>query len=480
MSRLTSSLRLRLIVLFSSLIFLLCFLFIQFYCRHAYSSAKKLVGERLACIAAVGATRIDGDLLATLRKPQDMDSPTYRRIKEILLEIRDAAGLWETYTIFKEGNILKFLVDADIDHPALLGEQVKVDPEMLTAFEAPSYNKDFTSDKWGVYLSGFAPVRDKKNYVVGILGVDARANKVAKSLSHLKKRAYVMSLAVFVASIVIGILMSNHITRPIHSLMEGLERVKGGEFGVRIKSKRPDELGKLVDSFNEMSQGLKEKEAIRHAFERYVPREIAHQIMKSPDSLSLDGERRRITILFGDIRGFTKLTQSMEPEDIVSILNRYFSDMVSIIFKYEGTLDKFIGDGLMAIFGAPVISGNEEQRAVRAALEIQQSSGELSTEFQDKYPDFPELSIGIGIHTGYAIVGNIGSKERMEYTAIGEVVNVASRLVDRAKKGQILLSKETLWPVRNIVEARPMMTQINEKDVEVYQVLDLIEKKGGQ
>jgi len=193
-----------------------------------------------------------------------------------------------------------------------------------------------------------------------------------------------------------------------------------------------------------------DKKRIRGLFGRYVEPKVVNKILDGgKDSVKLGGERRNISVLFVDIRGFTPLSEKCEPEEIVEILNRYLDLTSKSIFNNLGTLDKFIGDATMAIFNAPLDLEDHAFMAVQAAWEMKQGADELQKELLEKYGR--SVQFGIGINTGYAVVGNIGSKMRMDYTAIGDTVNTSARLESNAKAGQILMSKATYELVKDRV-----------------------------
>jgi adenylate cyclase len=172
-----------------------------------------------------------------------------------------------------------------------------------------------------------------------------------------------------------------------------------------------------------------------------MPEYVVKQLLEKPDSFKLGGVNQTITVLFADIRGFTALSENENPEKVVGLLNRFFTAMSEIIFEHGGTLDKYLGDGLMALFGAPTASKTDADNAVKTAIDLQKRITQLNTELLAE--GFPEVSVGIGLHTGVATVGYIGSEQRSEYTAIGDTVNLASRLESNAEGGQILISEAT-------------------------------------
>jgi len=186
---------------------------------------------------------------------------------------------------------------------------------------------------------------------------------------------------------------------------------------------------------------LAREEIARANYGRFMPEYVVKQLLNNPDSFKLGGINQTVTILFADIRGFTAFSERENPEKVVGLLNRYFSAMSEIIFAHGGTLDKYIGDGLMAIFGAPTATPEDAKNALKTAVTMQRRLTTLNRELESE--GFSRINVGIGLHTGLATVGYIGSDRRSEYTAIGDTVNLASRLESNASGGQILVSDAT-------------------------------------
>jgi len=189
-----------------------------------------------------------------------------------------------------------------------------------------------------------------------------------------------------------------------------------------------------------------EKQRIKELFQRYVAPTVVNRLLSDPRQVALGGERREVTVLFADIRGYTALAEQMSPEKLVTLLNDYLALMIEAVFRYEGTLDKFMGDAVMAFFNAPEPQPDHALRAVRAAQAMQ----DAILAHRQRHPHETPISYGIGIHTGEAVVGNIGAQV-MNYTVIGDAVNVAQRLQAGAAAGQILLSERTYQLVQDCV-----------------------------
>ncbi|MDW8237234.1 MAG: adenylate/guanylate cyclase domain-containing protein, partial [Aquificaceae bacterium] len=194
----------------------------------------------------------------------------------------------------------------------------------------------------------------------------------------------------------------------------------------------------LMFSLSELQAGK-----VKKAFSSYLSPELLELVIKNPDSLKLGGQKRYVTVLFSDLRGFTSMSEKLEPEALVNILNKYLEPMTLIVLEEKGMLDKYIGDAIMAIFNAPVDLSDHPARACKSALRMLEKLQELNVGFRESFGI--ELSIGVGINTGYAVVGNMGSSVRFDYTAIGDTVNTASRLegLNKFYKTSVIISEST-------------------------------------
>ena len=194
-------------------------------------------------------------------------------------------------------------------------------------------------------------------------------------------------------------------------------------------------------------QGLAEQLEVRNSFirktfGRYLTNEIVDSLLESPKGLEMGGDRRKVTMLMSDLRGFTPLSERLTPEQVITILNRYFETMTDVIEKYQGTIDAFIGDAILILFGAPVWNENDSQRAVACAVAMQLAM--VSVNEGNKREGYPEISMGIGINTGEVVVGNIGSEKHAKYSVVGPHINLTSRIESYTTGGQILISESTL------------------------------------
>ena len=216
---------------------------------------------------------------------------------------------------------------------------------------------------------------------------------------------------------------------------------------------------------------LAREEVARANYSRFLPEYVVKQMLENPESFKLGGVNQTITILFADIRGFTSISEHAPPEKVVGLLNRYFSAMTDIIFAHGGTLDKYLGDGLMALFGAPTTTPEDASNALNTAVAMQRRI--LGINMELRQDGLPEIGVGIGLHTGEVTVGYIGSERRSEYTAIGDSVNTASRLESNAKGGEILLSDATAKAARSRYKLKardPITVKNREQPVVLWEV----------
>jgi len=309
---------------------------------------------------------------------------------------------------------------------------------------------------------------------VGALYLGFSKHSINVALARARNEALLITCIMVAVGIGGAVGLATLLSRPIFKLVEGTRAIAAGNFHVALKVPSRDEIGVLTESFNQMARSLREKEMIKRAFTRYVAREVVEEILKDPESMVLRGERREVTVLFCDVRGFTPLSERLSPEEVVLLLNDFYTLMIETTFKHDGPLDKFMGDAVMAIFGAPIAHPDHSARAVLTALAMREGIAGLNDKRAKQGKE--GVKIGIGVSAGEAVAGTVGTEERMEYTVIGDSVNLAARLESNAKPGQILISQRTWDRVKGVVEVRPLgpiKVKGKEEQVEVYEVLGL-------
>ncbi|MBI4738887.1 GAF domain-containing protein [Candidatus Woesearchaeota archaeon] len=217
-----------------------------------------------------------------------------------------------------------------------------------------------------------------------------------------------------------------------------------------------------------------EKSALKGVFQRYVSPEVIEQMLNEPEKDYMKVQRHDVSVLFSDLRGFTALSEQLSPEKITALLNEHFDAMTQCILRHRGTLDKFVGDEVMAFFGAPIHQEAHARKAIKAALDMQHAQTDLEKKWKK---EGITVRIGIGINTGDAVIGNIGCSVRTDYTVIGDAVNIAARLCSAAAGGQILISEETYQEVKKSVKVEklpPIQVKGKSKPIPIYSVIGLL------
>jgi len=257
----------------------------------------------------------------------------------------------------------------------------------------------------------------------------------------VKREAFKIAGRILSVALFLIFVFSITLTTPIENLAELSNRVAKGDFSVKASVKSRDEVGQLGEAFNHMIEGLLERDKVKSMFSKFHGSSVTEDLLKG--DLQLGGSKKTVTVFFSDIRDFTKFSEGHTPEEVVEMLNEYFHVMVKIINDHGGVVDKFIGDAIMAVWGAPNTSEQDSHNAVKACLMMRQALEKLNElrAARNKVP----IKIGMGLHRGEAISGTIGSEERMEYTVIGDTVNQASRIEASTKAfGTDLLLSEGL------------------------------------
>jgi adenylate cyclase len=241
------------------------------------------------------------------------------------------------------------------------------------------------------------------------------------------------------ASVLVAALVSKRVTLALQILRDGVRRVQGGDLGVQLEPRSSDEFGQLTQAFNDMTAGLRQRELLKTSFEKYVASPVVEGVIRN-EAPEVKSTRHEITVLFSDIAGFTKMVETESPEVLVPALNEYLGYLTDQIKRRSGTVDKFVGDAVMAIWGFEGKQEGDPVRACEAALGIQRRKTAQ-----------PGWVTRIGINTGDAIVGNIGSQNRLQYTAIGDMVNIAARLegLNKMFGTRILVSGSTFQGCRD-------------------------------
>lgn len=437
------------------------------------------------CVSSTTAALINADALEKIQKEEDVKTQSFKKIEEELKKALQANRRTNVYINFL------YTIRPDPEHPGqfLAIVDPEPDPEKVSAFGIVDENifsnqllehlnqhyspPHFISDQWGTWLSGFSPVYDAEGRYVATVRADITIDRYLDHLFHLQMLIFYSLGLALVCSILIATWMAKIVTSSLRVLMTSVHEIGKGNLEYKTSLKSGDEFEELAKELNKMTHGLLEKEHLKTNFARYVSHQVLEKILNLETPMQLKGERRKITVLFSDTQQFIELAKKMAPEKVISLLNEYFSEMFDIIFLYEGTLDKFMADALMVEFGAPLDDHLQEIHAVSSAIAMQKAFKRLALKWQQE--GYPLFEMGIGIHTGEAVVGNIGSEKHLSYTAIGDTVNVAARLqqVTKDLKTPILISESTYQGSKQKISATslgPMTLHGREEPVSVYAV----------
>jgi adenylate cyclase len=288
-------------------------------------------------------------------------------------------------------------------------------------------------------ISYLTPIRYKDLVTGHVLVTFSRRHIEEQFFSSIQKLTAIIIIMLLLA-ISLAVFLSRRITQPINELVNASIAIAEGDYSYRLHDKRHDEVGQLMQAFNDMAHGLLKKSQVENALSRYVSSNVAKQILNNLEQIELGGTHVRATVLFADIVGFTSLSETLTPHEVSEILNEYFTMVAKASNVYSGTVDKFIGDCAMLVFGVPEKDPQQHFHAVACAVLIQKATALLNQ--QRARRGKPEIHFRIGINTGNMLAGNMGSHDRMQYTVVGDAVNLASRLSNIAGADEILVQED--------------------------------------
>ncbi|MFW6210485.1 MAG: adenylate/guanylate cyclase domain-containing protein [bacterium] len=398
------------------------------------------------------------DLTLTILVNQAVQTPakpeTPSDIKKILNEIimSDFLGLEEKEKEkFKNEGILEaVIVDNKGKIAAASSKEKKIGENyfMPAGLQDVDKDNDFLVQEFEQngkkYFDVAVPIIErmgKKKFFVGKVHLKMSQAIIDKIVLTAAVKLVLITLLALIAGIILSVMLVSFLVKPIGFLVKGVRAIGEGRYDVQIKVKTRDELGELTTAFNSTAKSLKEKELLKGAFSTYVSNSVMEEVLKNPNKLSLHGKRVKATMLFTDIRGFTSMSENLQPEEVVSVINEYLTLQTDKVFKWAGLLDKFVGDCVMAVYGVPFPKEDDSYRAVRTAMDIRDGVNRLKA--IRKRRDQITVGIGLGVNTGDVVSGNMGSPQKMDYTVIGDNVNLAARLESNAPAGSVWVSEST-------------------------------------
>jgi len=406
-------------------------------------------------ITVTYASSVDAALLQEVEGDED----PYRvllaqRAQAVMAESPRVASMYILKATQSAGH-MAFVVDSDKRAaPAVFGQLYDItDYQVLSAgVVAPVVEAEPVSDAWGISLSGFAPIRDDKGAIIAVAGIDVDAARV----DLIRERMLLIALGVSGGALLLlvfaGIGVGRMLRNPMARIVAGTEAIAEGRLETRVGVQRADEFGVLGRHFDRMAEGLEERDFIRSMFGRYVSEDVAKKLLVDRRTGLLRGEERRVTVLFSDLRSYTTISERLGPTQVLGLMNQYIEAMNTVVAAHSGCVLEYLGDGLLAVFGAPEDLPGHEDLAVRCAIAMRLRLAELNpgwdadgTSEAWRAQGMDALSARIGVHTGSVVAGSIGSEIRMKYTILGDTVNVASRIegLNKELSTEVLLSHDT-------------------------------------
>jgi class 3 adenylate cyclase len=418
------------------------------------------VGTQLLNIARVAALQLDPRLHAEAAALRSPDSAAYRQLRPKLTAIQDETLLTTPITTLVDvqpATRSARLVIAS-SGPGQPGDVYPLAPELVepmgwTLGDGVARYTRVYRHQGGLWISAFAPILDPEGRPGGLLHVTYPVEIYLDRLHELRDTLLLATGMGALATLALGLVVLRRLTRPITRLTGGVARVAGGDLSQPLPVTSRDEVGRLTQAFNTMLEGLRQRDFIRSAFGRYVSPEVAQAILESPEGLRFGGTKRRVTVLMSDLRGYTRFAEQGDPAQVMEILNGYLARMAEVVIAHGGTINEFIGDAIFAVYGAPVAHADHAERAAATALAMQAALVEINAEHDRR--GLPRFEMGIGLHTGEAVVGNIGSEQRAKYAVVGSAVNVASRVESATVGGQVLMTAATRAELGALAQVGP-------------------------
>lgn len=321
------------------------------------------------------------------------------------------------------------------------------------------------------FVSYLLPLPTENGSAIALL--ERSLDKELAPYLRLERTYLFLAVTGLVISIAVGIWIARSVSQPVLQLSEGARKIGEGDYSHRVQVRTDDEIGLLANAFNHMSEGLAERDQVRDLLGKVVSPAVAAKLLRD---VVLGGEEREVTILFSDLRRFTSMSEARSPQEILEILNHYFTRMSAIVDEHGGVVDKYVGDAMMALFGAPVAGPDDADHAMETALGMSEALDELNRQWREQGRN--ALEVGIGINTDIVVAGNMGSRTRLNYTVIGDGVNLASRLEELTKtpeyQARIIVSSSTLEKAKKCYRTRRLgqvAVKGKQKPTEIYALL---------
>jgi len=405
----------------------------------------ELCGDFGFCAPITDPGALDRSLrIVKILSPQDK-TPLKRLIvrmsfDSLLAPIREMA-LWQgsiPLLVTSTGQFLAADHKAYTDRKRLADNGEELEKELLRQIRTKEFGTVSGKGRPPEIVAGFFKIPAINWYVILV----SRGSAIMEPLIRFRFYSFLTGLAALAIILLLIRLTTRSVGRSIGAISEAAAKVTDGDYSPVLPEHRSDEIGELNRNFNRMVKGLKQRDLIQDTFGRYVDKAVAEELMSRPEALRLGGEKAVVTVLMSDLRDFTPMSEKLPPEQVIKLLNRYFGRMIAVIERYKGIIVDFYGDSILVFFnGGDSEVPRRALDAVRCALDMQSALLSFMEENKDK--NIPHLSMGIGVHTGEVVVGNIGTETRAKYGIVGAAVNLTDRIQSTASPGKVVISEET-------------------------------------
>lgn len=426
---------------------------------------------RLADVVSVMASQIDAERHSRVTTLADEQGEDYIALQTQLRGMREkSVNIAYAYTMRRQpdGSTV-FVIDsagnpADLSHVG--SEYQDLSPELAAALQAgpgvtlPFVERELSQDAWGTWLSAFMPLYTADGRQDGVVGIDISAETVAAHQQRYQLVVWSVSIALVLVLLPLSFWMARRIRQPLATLAEEMDKVRRFDLDSDVQvNSRITEIQDMSRQLDNMKRGLR-------AFRKYVPNDLVRELIELGVDAEIGGRKEVLTVFFSDIANFTTMSENMPPDTLVRFMSEYLTTMNGSLLRHRATVDKYMGDGVMAFWGAPRPMADHALRACLAALDCQHDLDALGRRWEQQGVSF-DCTTRIGIHTGEVVVGNIGSSERMNYTVIGGTVNSASRLegINKYYGTRILITGDTLVHMSGTQMPGPFLTRLIDKAV---------------
>jgi adenylate cyclase len=423
-----------------------------------HGELRSSLESRLGRLAATAAMFVDPVEHASLTQASDMEGKAYQSLRARLLEVQKAnpdIRFFYSFRWDKAQGQPRFVLDTgEGTEASSLGELYpELGPALQQAFQPPyqvRVEQAFFKDAFGTWLSAFAPILNADGSLEGVLGLDMDAGFV-RALEW--RQLFLLIGVTSCVLVVMGILswlLSRYISRPLLALSQDMAEVRNLHLDQSLKTdSKISEIQTMEQSLERMKSGLR-------SFRKYVPTGLVAELISLGQEAKLGAEKREMSVFFCDLQNFTATAEKLDPQQLSQLISSYFTIVTTTVQECGGAIDKFIGDAVMAFWGAPTPREDHADRAMKAALLLQERLNILADDWQAQ--GLPRLATRMGLNTGMVLVGNVGHEHRLSYTVLGDVVNLASRLesLNRYYGTQLLVTSETLKGLEQSYASRPV------------------------